>query len=191
MKKAINDELQRLFPEHVSRSPYQRLDREYRRCAAADRDRHARQGKRLSCARARHHAARRRSRRRCPVRREPYLRRSERPVSRLVDRLRQKEGLSYSAGSSLSIGSRQRLSSWNVAVMVAPQNAARAEQALLEEMRRARRDGFTAEEVAAARKGIVEARRRPLAGQCGRLALDVLSRSGPQLAVLRKTSKPG
>jgi zinc protease len=58
--------------------------------------------------------------------------------SRLLDRLRQKEGLSYSAGSSLSMGSRQRLSSWTVAAMVAPQNAARAEQAFLEEVRRVR-----------------------------------------------------
>jgi len=78
--------------------------------------------------------------------------------SRLLDRLRQKEGLSYSAGSSLSMGSRQRLSSWTVAAMVAPQNAARAEQAFLEEVRRARSEGFTASEVAEARKGIVEAR---------------------------------
>jgi zinc protease len=42
--------------------------------------------------------------------------------------------------------------------MVAPQNAARAEQAFLEELQRARRDGFTATEVAEAKKGVLEAR---------------------------------
>jgi len=75
-----------------------------------------------------------------------------------MDRLRQKDGISYGAASSLSLGSREKLSSWTVAAMVAPQNAPRAEQALLEELRRARRDGFSATEVAAAKKGIVEAR---------------------------------
>jgi zinc protease len=78
--------------------------------------------------------------------------------SRLLDRLRQKEGFSYSATSSLAMGSRQRLANWTVVAMVAPQNAARAEQAFLEELQRARRDGFTAIEVAEAKKGVLEAR---------------------------------
>lgn len=42
--------------------------------------------------------------------------------------------------------------------MVAPQNAVRAERAVREEIERARRDGFTAREVAEAKKGIVETR---------------------------------
>ncbi|HPT51372.1 MAG TPA: pitrilysin family protein [Accumulibacter sp.] len=79
--------------------------------------------------------------------------------SRLIDRLRQQDGLSYSVGSTLSMSSRQRLSSWNVEIMAAPQNIARAEQAFLEELQRAQRDGFTDAEIAAAKKGIVEIRR--------------------------------
>ncbi|MCM8594792.1 pitrilysin family protein [Accumulibacter sp.] len=79
-------------------------------------------------------------------------------TNRLMDRLRQKDGLSYSVGSSLSLGSRQRLSTWTLAAMVAPQNAARAEKAIFEELQRARRDGFTAEEIAQAKKSIVDAR---------------------------------
>ena len=78
--------------------------------------------------------------------------------SRLTDGRRQKDGLSYSVGSTLSMGSRQRLSTWSVTAMVAPQNATRAEQAILEELRRALRDGFTAREVAEAKKGILESR---------------------------------
>jgi len=42
--------------------------------------------------------------------------------------------------------------------MTAPQNAARAEQAILEEIRRAQRDGFTPQEVAEAKKGLLETR---------------------------------
>ena len=42
--------------------------------------------------------------------------------------------------------------------MVAPQNAASAEAAFLDELRRAQRDGFTAQEVAEAKKGILESR---------------------------------
>ena len=42
--------------------------------------------------------------------------------------------------------------------MAAPQNVIRAEQAFREELTRARRDGFTAEEVAEAKKGILQAR---------------------------------
>lgn len=42
--------------------------------------------------------------------------------------------------------------------MMAPQNIARAEQAFIEELARARRDGFTDREIAEAKKGIVETR---------------------------------
>ncbi|MBL8406313.1 MAG: insulinase family protein [Candidatus Accumulibacter sp.] len=158
-EKVINDELLRLFPEHVSRSPYQRLDREYR-SVPAQRIVIDTPDKENAFLRARIDI---RLRDDDPDAAALYVANDifgghSGLSSRMVDRLRQKEGLSYSAGSSLSMGSRQPLSSWNVAVMVAPQNAARAEQAFLEELRRARRDGFTSEEVAAARKGIIQER---------------------------------
>jgi zinc protease len=78
--------------------------------------------------------------------------------NRIIDRLRQKDGISYGAGSGLSIGSRSRYATWGVAAIVAPQNVARAEQALREEIERARRDGFTADEVENAKKGILQER---------------------------------
>jgi zinc protease len=104
--------------------------------------------------------------------------------SRLLDRLRQKEGLSYSAGSSLSMGSRQRLSSWTVAAMVAPQNAARAEQAFLEELRRA---AATVSRPARGRRGQEGHCRSSVPSPARRTAQSpragYLSRPWPQLAV--------
>jgi zinc protease len=78
--------------------------------------------------------------------------------SRLMERLRQKDGISYGASTGLALGSRDRLSSWTMGALVAPQNATRAEQAFREELDRARRDGFTAKEVADAKKGILQQR---------------------------------
>jgi zinc protease len=75
-----------------------------------------------------------------------------------MERLRQKDGLSYGAGSGLSLGSRDRLTSWTVGALVAPQNAGKAEQAFREELDRARRDGFTAKEIDDAKKGILQQR---------------------------------
>jgi len=78
--------------------------------------------------------------------------------NRLIERLRQKDGLSYGAGTGLSLGSRSRVASWGLGAIVAPQNAARAEQAIREELERARRDGFTAKEVEDARNGLLQER---------------------------------
>jgi zinc protease len=78
--------------------------------------------------------------------------------NRLIERLRQKDGLSYGAGTGLSVGSRNRVATWGLGAIVAPQNAARAEQAIREELERARRDGFTAKEVDDARKGLLQER---------------------------------
>jgi len=78
--------------------------------------------------------------------------------NRLIERLRQKDGLSYGAGTGLSVGSRNRVATWGLGAIVAPQNATRAEQAIREELERARRDGFTAKEVEDAKKGILQER---------------------------------
>ncbi|MCM8622600.1 MAG: insulinase family protein [Candidatus Accumulibacter sp.] len=158
-EQAIHDKLLQLFPGHISRSPYQRLDREYRR-VPPQRIVIDTPDKENAFLRARLDM---RLRDDDPDAAALYVANDifgghSGLSSRLADRLRQKEGLSYSVGSSLSMGSRQPLSTWAVAVMVAPQNAARAEQAFLEELQRARRDGFSTAEVAAARKGIIQAR---------------------------------
>jgi zinc protease len=78
--------------------------------------------------------------------------------NRLIERLRQKDGVSYGAGTGLGISSRTRMATWSMAAIVAPQNVARAEQAMREELERARRDGFTAKEVEDAKKGILQER---------------------------------
>jgi zinc protease len=79
-------------------------------------------------------------------------------ANRLIDRLRQKDGLSYGAGSGLNINSRTRYATWTIGALVAPQNAARAEQAIREEIERVRRDGFTAKEVEDFKRGILQER---------------------------------
>ena len=63
--------------------------------------------------------------------------------SRLTARIRQKEGLSYSVGSGLSVDSEDNAASWSVYAIAAPQNVAKLESAFHEEIDRALRDGFT------------------------------------------------
>jgi len=78
--------------------------------------------------------------------------------NRVMERLRQRDGLSYDARTGLSLGSRYRLSSWTVGAIMAPQNVAKAELALREEIERARRDGFTAKELEDAKRGSLQER---------------------------------
>ena len=158
-EQAIAEELRQLFPKYVSRSPYSRVDREFRP-VAAERIVIDTPDKENAFVRARLDLMLQFDDADAPA---LYVANnifggSSGLSSRLMDRLRQKDGLSYSAASSLSIGMRENLSSWGFAAMAAPQNVIRAEQAFLEELARARRDGFTAEEVAEAKKGILQAR---------------------------------
>jgi zinc protease len=78
--------------------------------------------------------------------------------NRVMERLRQRDGISYGAGTGLTLGSRYRVASWTLGAIMAPQNVAKAEQALREEIERARRDGFTAKEVEDAKKGTLQER---------------------------------
>jgi len=78
--------------------------------------------------------------------------------NRLMVRLRQKDGLSYGVGSGVSLGSRERYSTFTIGGLSAPQNVNRAEQAVREEMERALKEGFTAAEVEDAKKGLLQAR---------------------------------
>ena len=73
--------------------------------------------------------------------------------SRLATRLRQKEGISYSVGTDLQAAAREQAGQWSVYAIYAPQNAAKVEAAFREELDKALRDGFTEQEIQAAKKG--------------------------------------
>ena len=72
--------------------------------------------------------------------------------SRLADRIRQKEGLSYGVGSQLSVSNQEPTSIWFAYALSAPQNTSKVEAALREELRKAIAEGFTESELAEAKK---------------------------------------
>jgi zinc protease len=73
--------------------------------------------------------------------------------SRLAVRVRQKEGLSYGVGSQLQASSFDKNGNMLVFAIYAPQNAAKLEAAIKEEIVKALREGFTEDEVKAAKAG--------------------------------------
>lgn len=79
--------------------------------------------------------------------------------SRLWKRIRESEGLSYDVRSMVSWNSREPHSTWTASAIFAPQNAARVEQAFREEVARALRDGFTAQELSEGQRGLLNFRR--------------------------------
>jgi len=81
------------------------------------------------------------------------------PEARIPTRLREKEGLSYSAGSYLQPGQIDDLGSIGVYAIFPPQALPKVRAALDEELARALDAGVTAEEVAAAKRALLEERR--------------------------------
>ena len=78
--------------------------------------------------------------------------------SRLMTRIRQKDGLSYGGASSLAVSQTDRASSLGISAIAAPQNLVKLEAALRQELARALRDGFTPAEVAHAKSGLLQQR---------------------------------
>ncbi|HZF39596.1 MAG TPA: pitrilysin family protein [Blastocatellia bacterium] len=78
--------------------------------------------------------------------------------SRLAVRIRQKDGLSYGVGSSFSAGALDKRGAFMANAIYAPQNAAKLEAAFKEELARALKDGFTADEVKNAKSGWLKSR---------------------------------
>ena len=76
--------------------------------------------------------------------------------SRLATRVRQQEGLSYSISSSLSANALDPVGGFGVYAIAAPENVAKVKTAIVEEIDRAIKDGFTPEEVEAAKRGYLE-----------------------------------
>ncbi len=78
--------------------------------------------------------------------------------SRLATRIRQKDGLSYGVGSGLDAGDIDAVGNFVTYAIYAPENATRLEAAMREEVSRAVKQGFTAEELEKARAGLLEYR---------------------------------
>jgi zinc protease len=76
--------------------------------------------------------------------------------SRLLNRIRQKEGLSYGCGSSLAAGSLDKSGGFFAFGICNPQNAEKAMACAREEIDKVLADGFTEEELEDARKGYLE-----------------------------------
>ena len=76
--------------------------------------------------------------------------------SRLATRIRQKDGLSYGVGSGLSAHPIDDTAQFTFYAIFAPENANKVVAAFKEEMARALESGFTAEEVAAAKRGFLD-----------------------------------
>ncbi len=78
--------------------------------------------------------------------------------SRLAVRIRQKDGLSYGVGSQLGAGAIDKTGNFFTFAIYAPQNRDKLEKAFKEELERALKDGFTAEELESAKKGWLQSR---------------------------------
>ena len=77
--------------------------------------------------------------------------------SRLGTRIRQKEGISYGVGSQLQASPIDKNGVFLTFAIYAPQNVERLEAAFKEEIARALKDGFTEDEVKAAKSGWLQA----------------------------------
>ncbi|MGJ9419450.1 M16 family metallopeptidase [Massilia sp. CMS3.1] len=80
--------------------------------------------------------------------------------SRLMDRIRQKDGLSYGGGSQLDAGDLDRAGAFGISAIAAPQNLQRLDAAIRAELARAVKDGFTASELAGAKSGLMQQRQQ-------------------------------
>ena len=79
--------------------------------------------------------------------------------SRLATRLRQKDGLSYGAGSFITMNSEDNKSTLGAYAICAPQNLAKVEVGFKEELSRMLKDGFTDEEIESAKSGLLQGKK--------------------------------
>ena len=76
--------------------------------------------------------------------------------SRLANRIRQEEGLSYGVGSYMNANPYVEKTTWGAYAIYAPENKDALEKAFAEELEKARTDGFTDAEVEDAKKGWIQ-----------------------------------
>jgi len=81
------------------------------------------------------------------------------PDSRISDRVREREGLSYSIQTWLRLSSFEENTPMFVYAIFAPENRERVRAGIDEELARALKDGFTDAEVADAKRALLQARR--------------------------------
>jgi zinc protease len=79
--------------------------------------------------------------------------------SRLWKRIRENEGLSYDVRTRVAWSSHEPNSIWLASAIFAPQNVAKVERGMREEIARAFKDGFTAQELAEGQRGLLNFRR--------------------------------
>ncbi len=79
--------------------------------------------------------------------------------SRLWKRIRERDGLSYDVRSHVQWNNFEPNSLWLASAIFAPQNLAKVEAAFREEIDRALREGFTAQELAEGQRGLLSFRR--------------------------------
>ncbi|GAB4170910.1 MAG: pitrilysin family protein [Wenzhouxiangellaceae bacterium] len=89
--------------------------------------------------------------------------------SRLGNRIRNEEGLSYAVGGGISAHPIDEEGSFFAFAMFAPENRARVEQALEEEIVKVVKEGFNAEELESGRTGLLQ-QKRLMRSDDGRLA---------------------
>jgi zinc protease len=80
-------------------------------------------------------------------------------TARIPLRVREKEGLSYSTYTSFSASAFDEAAGFRLSAIFAPQNRTRVEDAVREELERAVREGFSAEEIEEGKKSVLEQRR--------------------------------
>ena len=96
--------------------------------------------------------------------------------SRLSERLRQQDGISYGAGSNVSVGSFEPVAMWRLYALYAPDKLPVLRRGVQEELARLLEQGITAEELADAKKSLLEQRKLSRA-QDGALASALLSQT--------------
>jgi zinc protease len=79
--------------------------------------------------------------------------------SRLWNRIRQKEGLSYGISSSMHASSWEPNTAISISAIFAPENLERLRRGVQDEVERAQREGFSADEVAEAKRALLQQRR--------------------------------
>jgi zinc protease len=79
-------------------------------------------------------------------------------TSRVSNRIRNKEGLSYGANARIAVPNEGESSMLTVTVSLNPAVGPKVEQCFFEELQKAYKDGFTADEVAEAKKAVLDAR---------------------------------